>query len=132
MPMDTRTVVEKYFEYANAGRWDDWTDQFAENTVVDEQLAGRVEGRETLRPLARGLGTAYKKFVNTPLHIVVEGNRAAAKSHISAAAAKYPEEPIEADAVNYFEVENGVITYMSNHHDSKPFEPFLRQLAEDN
>lgn len=128
--MDTRTIVEKYYEYANAGRWDEWTDLFSENAVLDEQLAGRVQGRETLRPLAHGLGTAYKKFVNTPLHIVVEGNRAAAKSHISAAAAKYPDEAIEADVVNYFEIINGEIAYMSNHHDSKPFEPFLRQLAE--
>ena len=47
--MDTRGVVNRYYELANAGDWNPWCDLFKVDTVMDEQLAGHVEGRETLR-----------------------------------------------------------------------------------
>lgn len=47
--MDTREVITRYYELANAGEWDAWCDLFAENQVMDEQLSGHVEGR---RPCA--------------------------------------------------------------------------------
>jgi steroid delta-isomerase-like uncharacterized protein len=128
--MNTREIIEKYYEYANAGNWDAWCDLFAEDAIFDEQLAGRVQGRETLRGLMRGFPQAYKKFVNTPKDFVVDGNQAAVTSHISALAMKYQDQPIEADAMNFYKIANGRIQYAANFHDSKPFAPFLKQISE--
>ncbi|MBK8026154.1 MAG: nuclear transport factor 2 family protein [Chloroflexi bacterium] len=123
-------IIQKYYEYASEGNWDAWCDLFHDDYVMDEQLAGRVVGMENLRNIMRGFPQAYKVFQNSPKHILVDGDRGAVVSHISARAMKYPDEPIEAEAMNYFEFREGRITYMANFHDSKPFAPFLRQLSE--
>lgn len=127
--MDNRKIIESYYEYANAGRWMEWCDLFAENQEMDEQLAGHISGLSTLRGMMKGMGQAYARFQNVPKQIVVEGDQGAVLSHISARAAKYPNEPIEADVMNYFRFAGGKIVYMENCHDSKPFAPFLRQIA---
>lgn len=123
--METKEIIEKYYEYANAGDWSKWCDLFADDMTMDEQLAGRIEKLSTLRPMMDGMGTAYKKFINQPRHILIDGNQAAVVSHISALAAKHPDQPIEAEVMNYFRIENGKIGYMSNFHDKVPFKPFL-------
>ncbi len=128
--MTNREIIDKYFETANSGKWDEWSDLFSENCVYDEQLAGRLEGRETLRGIVHGFPTAYKTFTNTPIHVFVSGDEGAAVTHISARAMKYPDEPIEADVMNYFQFKNGEIVYLHNFHDTKPFAPFLRQISE--
>lgn len=128
--MTNQEIIEKYFEYANAGEWDKWCDLFSEDAVYEEQLAGRIEGRETLRPMMAGFPNAYKSFVNTPRHFIVEADRAAAVSHISAQAMKYPAEQIEAEAMLFLQMKNGLIVFAQNFHDSKPFAPFLRQISE--
>ena len=123
--MNTREVIDKYYETANAGDWDAWCDLFAEDMVMDEQLAGHIEGLSTLRPMMAGMGKAYSKFQNVAKHVIVSENECAVVSHISAANAAG--EPIEADVMNYFRLENGKIAYMANFHDSVPFAPFLNQ-----
>ncbi|NDJ62236.1 MAG: nuclear transport factor 2 family protein, partial [Chloroflexi bacterium] len=85
-------------------------------------------GLATLRPMMAGMPRAYSKFQNVPTHIVISGDEAAVVSHISAANAAG--DPIEAEVMNYFRFENGKIAYMSNYHDSKPFEPFLNQQLD--
>ena len=127
--MSHRRILELYYEHANAGRWSDWCDLFADDMTMDEQLAGRIEGLATLRPMMDGMGQAYATFRNVPTEFLVDGDRGAVVSHISARAAKYPDEPIEADVMNFFRFRDGKIAYMANFHDSKPFAPFLRQLA---
>jgi ketosteroid isomerase-like protein len=127
--MTNRRILERYYETANAGQWTAWCDLFANDMVMDEQLAGRIEGLATLRPMMAGMGSAYAVFQNVPSAILVEGDQGAVVSHISARAAKYPDEPIEADVMNYFRFKGGKIAYMRNFHDSKPFAPFLRQIA---
>jgi hypothetical protein len=80
--------------------------------------------------MMRGMGDSYAVFQNKPLHIMVDGDQGAVVSHISARAMKYPDEPIEAEVMNYFRfAPDGKIAYMANFHDSKPFAPFLRQFA---
>ena len=96
---------------------------------MDEQLAGHISGLKTLREMMAGMGQAYARFQNVPRYILVDGDQGAVLSHISARAAKYPGEAIEADVMNYFKLAGGKIVYMENCHDSKPFAPFLRQLA---
>ncbi len=121
---NTRTVVEQYYAYANEGAWDAWCDLFTEDQVMDEQLAGHVEGRETLRAMMAGFPATYTRFANVPRYVVVEGGQAAVVSHISALTKAG--EGIEADVCNFFRVTaDGLISYMSNFHDSVPFAPVL-------
>jgi ketosteroid isomerase-like protein len=127
--MNNREIVEKYYEYANAGKWDAWCDLFAEDMIMDEQLAGHIETLATLRPMMAGMGQAYARFQNVARAIILDGDEGAVLSHISALAAKYPTEAIECDVMNYFRFKNGKIAYMQNVHDSRPFAPFLRQIS---
>ena len=98
-------VIDRYYRYANAGDWDRWCDLFTENTVMDEQLGGHVEGRSTLQ--------------NEPRRVIASGSEGAVVSHISAvnAAGK----AIEAEVMNYFRLDGDKIAYMANFHDTKPF-----------
>ena len=93
--------------------------------VMDEQLAGHLEGIETLRGAIGGLETGYSRFQNRPQHTVINGNEACVVSHISAANASGV--AIEANVANYFRIENSKITYMANFHDTRPFDPFVNQ-----
>ena len=122
----TRGIIDSYYETANAGNWRAWCDLFTDDMVMDEQLAGHIESLAALRPMMDGMPKVYSKFQNVPKHIIVSGDEAAVVSHISAA--NMAGEPIEANVMNYFRMRSGKIAYMANFHDSKPFEPFLKQL----
>jgi ketosteroid isomerase-like protein len=127
--MSNSEIIRKYYEYANAGKWDAWCDLFTNDMVMDEQLAGHIVGLSTLRPMMAGMDKAYAKFKNELREMLVEGDQGAVVSHISARAAMYPDQPIEAEVMNYFRFRDGKISYMRNVHDTKPFEPFIRQNA---
>jgi len=123
--MATREVIDRYYELANAGDWQTWLTLFDEDVVIDEQLAGHVEGLEVLRGAIGGMETGYSRFQNVPRHVVVDGEEATVVSHISAANAAGV--PIEAEVANYFRLEEGKIVYMANFHDTRPFDPFVNQ-----
>ena len=74
--MNTKEVINKYYESVNAGDWDTWLTLFDDNIVVDEQLAGHVEGIAVLQGAVDGLKRGYSKFLMNPLEIVVEGKGA--------------------------------------------------------
>jgi ketosteroid isomerase-like protein len=125
--MDTRAVVTTYYELANAGDWDAWCDLFAADQVMDEQLAGHIEGQATLREMMKGFPGMYASFQNRPRHIIVDGDQAAVVSHISA---QTPDgHRIEAEVMNYFQVTGGRIRYMANFHDTAPFKAALPSAA---
>jgi ketosteroid isomerase-like protein len=117
--MSTRDVIEKYYQLANKGDWEAWCDLFAVDQVMDEQLAGHIEGRQTLRSMMKGFPQMYASFSNEPRHIIVEGDTAAAVSHISAVT--HSGAAIEAEVCNYYELTGGAISYMANFHDTAPF-----------
>jgi ketosteroid isomerase-like protein len=119
VPLNTSEVVTRYYELANRGDWAAWTDLFAEDQVMDEQLAGHVEGQATLREMMAGFPNMYAEFHNTPRHVVVEGEQAAVISHISART--HGGDVIEAEVANYFRILDGRIVYMANFHDTAPF-----------
>ena len=121
--MDARDVVSRYYEYANAGSWDRWCDLFALDTVIDEQIAGHVEGRETLRSMMAGFPDMYARFHNEPRQVVVADGQVAVVSHISARS--HGGVAVEAEVANYFRVVDGEIAYMANFHDTVPFRPVL-------
>ena len=126
--MTSAQIVDRYYETANAGEWDAWCDLFTDDMVMDEQLAGHIEGLATLRPMMAGMGRAYSRFQNVPRHVIVLGDEAAVVSHISAANAAGV--PIEAEVAIYFRFRDGKIAYMANFHDSAPFQPFLTQKLD--
>jgi ketosteroid isomerase-like protein len=126
--MDTQEIINKYYTSVNAGDWNSWLNLFDDKIIMDEQLAGHLEGIEVLRGAIGGLEKGYSKFKNYPKHIVVNGNEACVVSRIEAANASGV--PIEANVANYFRVKNGKITYMSNFHDTRPFDPFMKQKLD--
>jgi ketosteroid isomerase-like protein len=121
--MDNREILERYYRTANAGDWDAWCDLFVEDMVMDEQLAGRIEGLAALRPMMAGMDKFYSKFQNVPKHMFVSGNEGAVVSHISATSPAG--ETIEVEVMNYFRFKDGKIAYMANFHDSRPFDPVM-------
>jgi len=123
--VDPRDVINAYYRSANAGDWQTWLTLFQEDVVIDEQLAGHVEGLDILRGAIGAMEKGYSKFQNVPKHVVCQGNEAAVVSHISAANAAGV--PIEAEVTNYFRLEDGKIAYMANFHDTRPFDPFVNQ-----
>lgn len=117
--LSTTEIVTRYYELANAGQWDAWCDLFAADQVMDEQLAGHIEGQDTLRDMMRGFPDMYASFNNRPRHVIVDGDTAAVVSHIHAVT--HDGSTIDANVANYFEVTGGRITYMANFHDTVPF-----------
>ena len=117
--VSTNDILTRYYQLANAGDWDKWCDLFAENVVMDEQLAGHVEGRESLREMMKGFPALYARFANVPKRRIVEDRQAAVISHISALT---PEgASIEAEVCNYFQISDGEISYFANFHDTAAF-----------
>jgi ketosteroid isomerase-like protein len=126
--VNTREIIDTYYASVNAGDWDTWLTLFDDGVVIDEQLAGHVQGIDVLRGAIAGMKAGYARFFNRPKHIVVDGNLAAVISRIEAANASGVS--ITADVANYFEISDGKISYMANFHDTVPFQPFVNQNFE--
>ncbi|HZR52760.1 MAG TPA: nuclear transport factor 2 family protein [Streptosporangiaceae bacterium] len=118
--MDTTEILIRYYQLTNMADWDNWCDLFTADAVMDEQLAGRIEGRAKLQDMMAGLGDRYQSFQNAPRHFIVNGKEAAAVSHITAVTRTGKH--IEADVMNYFRIADGYIAYMANFHDTVPFQ----------
>jgi ketosteroid isomerase-like protein len=115
----TVDVVQRYYQLANDGDWEGWTGLFADDQVMDEQLAGHVEGRAALREMMKGFPDMYTSFRNIPRHIVAQDDQATVVSHLSATTPSG--RSIEVDVANYYRITNGQIAYMANFHDTAPF-----------
>jgi ketosteroid isomerase-like protein len=126
--MDTREVIDRYYETVNAGDWDTWLTLFADDVVVDEQLAGHLEGVGVLRGAVGAMKKGYSKFLMLPEHVVIEAEQAAVVWHCEAANATGV--PIDVRGANYFSVEEGKIVYMANFHDKGAFAPFTSQKLD--
>ncbi|HEY2668726.1 MAG TPA: nuclear transport factor 2 family protein [Actinomycetota bacterium] len=126
--MDTREVIDRYYETVNAGDWDTWLTLFADDLVVDEQLAGHLEGVAPLRGAVGAMKKGYSKFLMLPEHVVIEAEQAAVVWHCEAANASGV--PIDVRGANYFRVEEGKIVYMANFHDKGAFAPFTSQKLD--
>ncbi|GAB3162083.1 hypothetical protein GCM10027059_13930 [Myceligenerans halotolerans] len=120
--MSAREVIDRYYALANAGDWDRWCDLFTEDVRIDEQLAGRVDGRATLREMMAGFPAMYATFTNTPREVVIEGLRACVVSRLEATTPGG--DKIAADVANLFLLDGtDRIAYMANFHDTAPFAP---------
>ena len=116
--MDIRTVVDSYFDCVNTGRWDDYLELFDPDVVMDEQLAGHLEGRAAVADSIRGLRT-NPDFRNRPVEIVVEGDRAMASWHLTSP--RPGGGTLDVRGVNLFRISDGRIRYFANYHDTAPF-----------
>ena len=131
--MDTQEVISKYYEYVNAGDWKSWLTLFTDDVVGDEQLAGHFLGVNVLRGAVDAISKGYSKFLVHPQRIVIDGGNCCVIRRCEAANAKgvpiaYPNDPNRpVIGANYFQVNNGKITYMRTMHDSVPFAPFINQ-----
>jgi ketosteroid isomerase-like protein len=119
---DLKEIVTRYYELANSGQWDAWCDLFAPDQVMDEQMAGHIEGRAALRAVVRGFPTTFTSFRNEPRHFVFDAEQgtAAAVSHLTVVTAASGV-TVQVDVCNYFRMADGLIAYMSNYHDTAPF-----------
>lgn len=116
-----KEVIDLYYKYANANNWDAWCDLFAEDQVMDEQMGGHIEGLPALRKLMAGMKAAFPTFQNVPKHILVDGDQGAVVSHLHIVTASGQQ--VEVNVMNYFRFKDGKIAYMSNYHDTKPYDP---------
>jgi ketosteroid isomerase-like protein len=123
--VDPRDVLIAFYRSASAGDWQTWLTLFHEDVVIDGQLAGHVEGLDTLRGAIGAMEKGYSRFQDVPKHIVCQGDNAAVVSHTSAANAAG--EPIEAEVTHYFQLRDGKIAYMASVHDTRAFDPFVNQ-----
>lgn len=125
--MSNQEVIKKYYETVNTGNWEAWLALFDENVVVDEQIAGRAEGVGVLAGAANDIKRGYKKFLMHPIEYVYDGEKVAVLWHCEAESADG--KPIDAKGANFFKINNGKITYMTNFHDTAPFKPYADYIA---
>lgn len=117
--MNTREIIEKYFECINNQNWEEWLTLFDDNVVMDEALSGHMEGMQAMRDSAKGIQEQFSKFENHIQEIVVEGERGMVVCCIEAVTVGGA--AIESVGANFYRIANGKITYMASFHDRTPF-----------
>ena len=133
--MDTRAVIEKYYDCVNRGAWQEWLTLFSDDVVGDEQLAGHFAGIEVLRGAIDAIQKGYSQFKMCVQRMVIEGDAGCvvwrcAAANTARVPIAYPDNPgRQVIGANYFQVQNGKIVYMRTIHDSLPFQPFINQRS---
>jgi ketosteroid isomerase-like protein len=133
--METREVIEAYYDCVNRGDWEQWLTLFSDDVVGDEQLAGHFAGIDVLRGAIDAISNGYRIFRMHPQRIVVEGEAACVvwrceAQNASGTPIAYPDQPDrQVIGANYFQLQNGKIVYMRTMHDSLPFQPFINQSS---
>lgn len=116
--MSTREIVDEYFACVNSGRWDDYIELFADDIIMDEQILGHIEGKESLAKGIEGLRN-NPDFRNFPKEIVVDSDKAMAIWNIIS---PNPDgSTLNLKGVNYFKIKDNKIAYFANFHDTAPF-----------
>jgi ketosteroid isomerase-like protein len=128
MTMDTRGVIESYYQYARSRDRARWLALFDAYVMLDEQLVGRVVGIEALAKVIGTVDAAFPEFRAVPRHVVIDGDQACVIEDISTVTADGV--AIEARAACYFRVAGGKITYLANVHDTAPFPRPQHELKE--
>lgn len=127
--MDTRSVIEKYYDCYSRRDLDEWLTLISDDFVCDEQLGGHLVGTEFMKGTIDLLSKVYSEFKIYPEHIVVEGDEACviircvgvSKAGKPIGYSDNPERPVF--GANYFKLKNGKITYLHTLHDTVPFGP---------
>lgn len=128
--MDNRDIIDQYYEYVNAEKWDNWLTLFTQDVKGDEQLAGHFEGIAVLKGAVDAISKGYRPFRMRPLTFVVEGDDVCViwrceSKNANGVPIAYPTDPDRpVIGANHFQIRNGKIAYMRTIHDSLPFRPF--------
>ena len=117
--MDTRQIVTDYFDCINRGDWDGWLLLFAEDAVMEDSVAPRMEGIEALRASTVAIRRGFQRFQNRIVDLVVEGEKAVAICRIEAVTADG--QSIRSTGANYYCMRGGKIASLSSYHDSRDF-----------
>ena len=121
--MNTRETINKYYEYLNdgfaQGNLDSWVGIFAGDFVMDEQLAGRVEGVEPMKELSEKMLEGYSKWIMHLQKVLVEGDDAFVLWEVEATTSNGVD--VNTKGANFYRVKNDKVVYLTNYHDSVPF-----------
>lgn len=117
--MNTRELVQTYFDAINNQDWETWIALFAESIVIDEALSGHMEGLEAVRQSAVGIQQGFQRFTNSIDEFVVEDDRAMVVCTIDATTGAGAS--LRSTGANFYRVADGKIVYMSSFHDREPF-----------
>ncbi|MGE5787880.1 MAG: MBL fold metallo-hydrolase, partial [Myxococcales bacterium] len=123
-------VIRCYFACVNEARWNDYFALFAEDVILDDQMAGHTEGIANVRgviPLFQSLA-ALPNFRSELLQVFVDVDEehAVALWHMRLNAPDGT--PVEARGSNLFWVHEGKIRYLRTIHDTAPFQPLFLAL----
>lgn len=114
-----RDLMTAYYKAGSSGDWSTWLSLLDDNIIVDEQLAGRLEGIDAMKTLSERVKASYTKFNMQPQHMVVEGDEVCTGWKLEATNTNGAQ--INATGANFCRFENGKIVYMTNFHDTVPF-----------
>ncbi len=114
-----KELMRKYYKAGSTGDWQTWQVLLDDKVVMDEQLAGRLEGSSAMKAILDRIQTHYTKFDMRPHYMVAEGNEVCTGWQLEAVTSNGV--PINATGAHYCRFENGKIVYMSNFHDTVPW-----------
>lgn len=117
--MQTKEVVEAYFNDINSGNWEHWLTLFSEESIFDDAVSGRLQGLKAMQECADGMVREFDSFTNTIEEIVTEGEKCMVVCTIRAKTKSGKE--LESPGANFYHIIDGKIRYMSSYHDPKPF-----------
>jgi PhnB protein len=129
LPRTPRDVVRSYFEFMNAGRWEEYLSLYADDVIMDEQMAGHHEGKGHVREAVGMLQSLQRlpNFRNELVQVFEDGDHAVGLWHMTLLAPNGM--PVDCRGANYYWVQEGKIKYFSNFHDTVPYLPLFPNRA---
>jgi ketosteroid isomerase-like protein len=114
--MDTREIVEAYFDRMNREDWEGLGELFQEDAVLEAPGFPRQRGRDTVRTYFQAALGIYPKHYDDPVRIVVAGDTATVNIHYEGTLANGYE--LIFDAVDVFDMRDGLIGELTSWYDS--------------
>jgi ketosteroid isomerase-like protein len=114
--MDTRQIVQAYFDRLNSEDWEALGELFHEDAVLEAPGFPRQRGRDTVRTYFRSALGIYPEHYDDPVRIIVAGDIATVNIHYEGTLANGYQ--LSFDAVDVFEMRDGLIGELTSWYDS--------------